>query len=1086
MAGPRNSVRSAMHGEAHVSAMRLECPSADTLAAFLAAKLPAEELGRIAAHLDTCDRCAQLVEHDAGQTALGDDVRWADGLRRETALDAATPLTRLNELLPDYEIVEELGRGGMGVVYRARQRKLDRWVALKVLPALLAAVRKEAAIRFRREAALAARLEHTNIIGVYDFGEVEGTLYYAMQLIEGRSLRQVLREIEATGAIDAVIGAGSRSEGGSRLDSERGCRSAERKEPSAAGAEPAALASQGRTGTLAEARLKPASAARKLGSSSATDRAYYRRVAEWTANVAEALDYAHEQGVIHRDVKPSNLLLANSGRLMISDFGLARATGVETVTASRALLGTARYMSPEQVSGDGPPIDRRVDVYGLGATLYELLAFRPMFAGTDDREILDCVLNREPVPPRRYVHRVPRELETICLKAVEKERDNRYATAKDLADDLRRWLLDLPINARRPSLPRRAVKLAKRRKASVALATITTVAAVTAASFYANYRNAARIAAAQQIDLATHEISRLIDHDENEDALKQAEEGLRLAPDSSAILNLKAAALINLRRWNEAVDVLEAMLVRRPDDILGHYRAARIMIGMAPVMAVKAYSPPGTDVDLPPAERRRRFELYRDKVARLEADSKYADVLAGLDESDPALALRHFDRALEKEKMWTDALELRAHIYDKLHNYAAMLQDCERLVSVSPDHADYHCLRGRALLFLGRCKEAEQAFSVCITREPRGSPFWQDRSTAKLMQGKAAEALADAERSIELDRENAGAYAARALARNGMGQYRRALADLAQAMRLEPGRADHAIARASVLYNLGQLEEAMADISRALELEPGNTRCLYIRSRILEDLGHSDRALADLTEVVRLTPGDATAYRNRAPALVRCMKYAEAVADYGQAIKLDGGTPSDFIGRAMLFVETGQRDLAVADLSRLVDREDLGDELRLRRGALYELMGDLESAETDYVAVSKAAGALGQYARLWRYLLLRMNQEAGNTEGILADADAEGGLDPWVAELYGVFRGETAPADLLASAATNAELCEARYYIGMQALIDGQVTDARDAFDACVKLNQSNVIESDFARVRLHALERRGPQGQASAAGSTP
>lgn len=170
----------------------------------LSSEAQTEEL---AAHLDGCAACRQVAEAVAKQADLEHDLNRAADVQAKTHVDVSVPLARLNELLSDYEVLGEIGRGGMGIVYRARQLKLNRVVALKVLPALLGVVRPDAIARFRREAELAAALEHTNIIGVYDFGEVDGTLYYAMQLIEGRSLRDILREINDTGAIDVVLGA---------------------------------------------------------------------------------------------------------------------------------------------------------------------------------------------------------------------------------------------------------------------------------------------------------------------------------------------------------------------------------------------------------------------------------------------------------------------------------------------------------------------------------------------------------------------------------------------------------------------------------------------------------------------------------------------------------------------------------------------------------------------------------------------------------------------------------------------------------------------------------------------------------------
>jgi Flp pilus assembly protein TadD len=186
------------------------------------------------------------------------------------------------------------------------------------------------------------------------------------------------------------------------------------------------------------------------------------------ADAADGLDYAHSQGVIHRDVKPANLLLAKDGRIMIADFGLAKAVGEESVTVTGSLLGTVRYLSPEQAMAKRLPIDQRTDVYSLGATMYELLCHRPAFPGDHEQEVLAAIITRDPIPPGRLRHDIPDDLEVICLKAMEKAAGDRYPTAGAMKEDLERYLEDRPIVARRPGPLRRAEKFLRRRRAAVA------------------------------------------------------------------------------------------------------------------------------------------------------------------------------------------------------------------------------------------------------------------------------------------------------------------------------------------------------------------------------------------------------------------------------------------------------------------------------------------------------------------------------------------------------------------------------------------------------------------------------------------
>ena len=264
-----------------------------------------------------------------------------------------------------------------------------------------------------------------------------------MQLtIEGRSLAHVIREL----------------------------RRVERPDPAAAGG--VGLASTPSAGAGTAGRFAPRAAARccrqrpHLGPRP-SDRRHARTVAGLGLQAAEALEHAHVRGVLHRDVKPANLLLDDQGQLWVTDFGLARLPGDYRLTATGDLVGTVRYMSPEQAQGPRVLLDGRTDVYSLGVTLYELLTLRPAIEGDDRQELLRRIAEVEPVPPRRLDPAVPRDLETILLKAMAKDAADRYATAREMTDDLRRFLEDQPIRARRPTVAERAMRWLRRHTAAV-------------------------------------------------------------------------------------------------------------------------------------------------------------------------------------------------------------------------------------------------------------------------------------------------------------------------------------------------------------------------------------------------------------------------------------------------------------------------------------------------------------------------------------------------------------------------------------------------------------------------------------------
>ncbi len=388
--------------------------------------------------------------------------------------------------LGDFRILRKIGQGGMGVVYEAEQFSLQRRMALKVLP-FAAMLDPRQLKRFHTEAAAAAGLHHTNIVPVFSVGCERSVHFYAMQYIEGATLAEVIRQLRQQDGLQQKVPDNSHQTVGRVADSLTAATD-RFKEAQSPREERTAAHSSTPDSPAAESREPDSELPVAISTARSTSsRAYFRRVAELCVQVAEALDYAHQEGVVHRDVKPSNLILDERGNVWVTDFGLAYVAKDPGLTRSGDIVGTLRYMSPEQALAKRVTIDHRSDIYSLGVTLYELLTLRPAFAADDCQELLRQVAFEEPRPIRHWNKRVPAELETIVLKATVKNPDGRYATAQELADDLRRFLEHKPIHAKRPTLMDRAAKWSRRHVAFVWSAVII-LALATVGSLFASLR----------------------------------------------------------------------------------------------------------------------------------------------------------------------------------------------------------------------------------------------------------------------------------------------------------------------------------------------------------------------------------------------------------------------------------------------------------------------------------------------------------------------------------------------------------------------------------------------------------------------
>jgi serine/threonine protein kinase/tetratricopeptide (TPR) repeat protein len=762
------------------------------------------------------DRVAEILadwrdRRDRGEAPSPEEIVAAhpdlsDALREQfatqTLLDAV-PGRVARESMPatlgEFRVLREIGRGGMGVVYEAEQTPMKRRVALKVLfPAVTSSPR--AVERFQREARAAGRLHHTHLVPVYSMGSADGVWFYAMELVTGRSLDRVIDEVRETARTSAP----------------------------------------GDT---------PRVSSDEFGAD-APSRAHFERIAAAFAGVAEGLEAAHEAGIVHRDVKPANLILGSDGVLRLMDFGLARVAAESLATQSGQILGTPAYMSPEQLGGAATTLDGRTDVYSLGATLYEVLTLREPFPGERLPEVVASIRSRDPVPVRRIDPRVPRDLETIVQKAMEKEPERRYATAAQMAHDLRLFAEGGAIRARRIGLLGKAWRLARRRPLVTSLAAAVLVLSTTGvvlASLAGREAAARRTAEYDALLLGAQEVA--------SQGLDWGGRGIVVSE-----VNLRTAASLLGRAVDLDPDRPEAYFARavcclqRPEGRLADldaarerglfektYRRARGMVLRMGDRALEA------------AEEDRRAALLPDS-GRPEDAYFLGRACSVLGERQEAVRLltaaiqgstSSFVRAEARLSRAIDRVE-DGDLEGAIEDFSAV---SERGPGIRVQVASLWAQLGRKDRagaefedVLARARDADSPkgwVSLCSLLGALRETAWWDSASAE-----AARRFPDVPEVLRAR--------AACLGRRGDNDERAAL--LEQAIRRAPDDASLHRARGEALLDANRAEDALEALDRALRLDPEDLVAAAARARALVALNRADEGEASLRAFALRTP----------------------------------------------------------------------------------------------------------------------------------------------------------------------------------------------------------------------------------------
>jgi serine/threonine protein kinase/tetratricopeptide (TPR) repeat protein len=877
---------------------------------------------------DPAETCALLPGGDSSQGGAVAPVAMPT-LRDSKEGSFKVPAALQNVTVPGYDILAELGRGGMGVVYKARDRRLQRLVALKMVLAG-AHVGGAGLARFRAEAESVAKLTHVNIVQIYETGEHEGRPFFSLEFVDGGSLEH----------------------------------------------------------RMAESPTSP------------------RAAAQLIETLARAMQVAHERGIIHRDLKPANILLAKLGSESsivrsrgadvqslppdhwsrttipkIADFGLAKQVDDDSSqTKSGTILGTPSYMAPEQAQGKTREVGPAADIYALGTILYELLVGRPPFRAGSPIDTIRQVVEQEPVPPRQLEPRVPLDLETICLKCLEKVPARRFATAGELADDLRRFIDGHPVLARPTPGWERAWKWAKRRPAVVALLAVSTLAVLSMVLFIAwhnvSLRGKLAIAIADERRARQGELDALAKNrltvlqQEGQKLYDSArvavaagdwnaarldlEKALVTVGGEAGLESMKAPAEALLQKVNNELSVVAARqasdqryrsyVAQRDDaqflgtlytgmDLAANLQAARASVERAlGVYGVLA----GHD-------GRPRFDEYQSDAQRVEILQDCAGLLLILAETEarsssqasPADKEQYLRKALSyveqarrlgaprrafglrrarylrllSQEAEANQAELAAEatplgdvvdhflLADELYRreqFAAAIKEFDHVLAQKPGHFWAQYLNALCLLRQQRPAEARALLSACMAQRSDFVWLYLLRGFAHEELQAWAEADADFQKAAAIARDDNARYVLavnRGVLHIRTGRFGDAINELNAAIKLKPNAYQAFVNLAQAYRGQGSLAKALEPLQRAIELEPGLAHLYRLRARLYLERNEPDLALADFDRAIEhqdaAGPVQVDDHIERGRLLLSSGKYTAALASFDRALAVN-------------------------------------------------------------------------------------------------------------------------------------------------------------------------------------------------------
>lgn len=987
------------------------CLSPEEIEAYCSDDTLDELKERVERHKAKCAKCRERVEDRSLRKLFEDAIKKAFIEGTETQPGKENSSIPHPKHIGSYRIIEHIGEGGFGYVFRAEQTgPIRRQVALKIIKPGMDT--KQVIARFEAERQALAIMDHPNVAKVLDAGTTdEGRPYFVMEHVAGVPITE-------------------------HCDRHR---------------------------LGIEARL------------------------ELFTQVCEAVQHAHQKGIIHRDIKPSNILVSiDSDKAVpkVIDFGVAKAINQRLTdktfdTHRGQIIGTLEYMAPEQAEMTGQDIDTRSDIYSLGVLLYELLTGKlplDVRRGAYD-EIVRIIREVEPSKPsaklstmltsgaddtadlarsrhsdtRSLARRIRGDLDWITMKCLEKDRTRRYASASELAQNIRKHLrhepLDFPYDLRH-----RVKKFVRRNRGLLvrtSLAAALILMAGVAVSFKLDADKVRREQARGQLD----EI-KLLALRYPDEALSQLDTMIIADPDFAEAKITRVVVLNREGRHDEATAVAEAILADHPEHA-----------GKAHILLAQLQRDP------------ERAKYHRKEGRRLLPDDLFYRAQA-LGRAAPEKTVELLTRFLTEVERWNfEALSLRATCYHDLKKYEEMLKDATELTEARRGSAITWELKGAALLGLEKSEDALESFNRAIELDSDHWYAYLDRANALFKLGDYKKSLDDCKLSLALKADHAQTYSLQAWNLYNLRKLDDALQACEHALKLNPREAFANACRAYALIDKGKLNEAKAALNHAIEQKPKLLITRQARGYVNERLRDYEGAVDDYTIILEMKPNDIRVLYNRGVAYLNLRKMEKARTDFDRVIELATSLPitanitaiiaSAHYNLGRWYLIGGEYKQALAAYQKAIDSRPDSPYFILGRALAHWFSGDEDSAITDLkTAIEKAPPSEFAVAHLWIWEIQSLRGQTAAANAAL-DAARKACTDKFEQKIIAHIRGEISAKALLAEAEGVEQRCTAYYYAGSRAFVERRREEALNLYLKCLEAGAEDLSVCDIAKWRM-------------------